>query len=287
MKKYVSLFLIVALLLSSVAFAEETVLTFTSRGVEVPATIVTPDRVDSYPVVVMSHGHGGSRDENVGFPLIAEALKNKGIATIRMDFSGCGESTESFQQNNLTNMKADVQSAIQYMQNNYPITQVGLFGYSMGGRITLELLAEGIENISAITLLAPAASAGKNHVFFGTPEKWVTSKEEAEKNGFMVNTTIYGQVQELSYQWFTDLEKYEDVIPAAASAYHGPALVIYADEDEAVPADVSKQVAAALNAKTVVACGAGHGYGFYSEEDTVRTVVANATADFFADTLTK
>ena len=45
---------------------------------------------------------------------------------------------------------------------------------------------------------------------------------------------------------------------------------------------ISESVATALNAQTQDATGEGHGYGFYSEDDTVRNTVANATADFFA-----
>ena len=62
--------------------------TYESRGVMVPATIVTP--ADSggrpMPLVVMAHGHGGSRQEGGGFQMVAEAMAKRGIASIRMDF---------------------------------------------------------------------------------------------------------------------------------------------------------------------------------------------------------
>ena len=37
--------------------------------------------------------------------------------------------------------------------------------------------------------------------------------------------------------------------------------------------------------KTQDATGEGHGYGFYSEDDTVRNLVASSAADFFAANL--
>ena len=90
--------------------------TFASRGVEIPATFVRPGTAtgERYPVVVMAHGHGGNRDEAGGFRRLAEALARRGIATIRPDFPGCGQSSEPFTRNNLTNMLADTRAALDY-----------------------------------------------------------------------------------------------------------------------------------------------------------------------------
>ncbi len=288
MKKFVSALLVMmmALCLCFSGVAEEIVGTVDSRGVEVPATLVLPEGVDingEYPLVVLAHGHGGSREENVGFKAIADALAAKGIASIRVDFPGCGDSTESFQENCMTNMKEDVLNAIQLPGT---VTKLGLFGYSMGGRIVLELVNEGTTP-DAIALLAPAADTEDLKNLFGGAEKFAEMKAEAEANGFVTFTTIYGQVQELSAKWFEDLEKYPNLIEDAASKYQGPALVIWGTDDEAVNPAVSAAVADALNAKTVEATGEGHGYGFYSEDDTVRNLVANAVADFFAEEFAK
>lgn len=280
MKKLAILLLALLMAFSTVAFAEDTVITYASRDAQIPATVVIPEGLESYPLVVLCHGHGGSREENVGFAALAEALKNKGIASIRMDFPGCGESKESFQKNTLTNMKADVLAAIDYMKANYPVTQLGLFGYSMGGRIALELLAEGL-NVDALALLAPAAGDIKN--LFGGEEGYANLKAIADKDGFATFTTIYGQTQELSKEWFEDLAKYEDVKADAAAKYAGPTLVIYGSDDEAVNPAISAAVAETFSAKVVDATGEGHGYGFYSETDTVRNAVAAALADFCAD----
>ena len=284
MKKLVALLLALMMLLGAAALAETTVLTYESRGVQVPATLVTPDGVESYPMVVLIHGHGGSREENVGFAAIANALAAKGVASIRMDFPGCGESTESFQQNTLTNMKADVAAAIEYAKANTGMTKLGLFGYSMGGRITLEMVAEDAAP-DAICLLAPAASTGDLKNLFGGQEAYDKMYETAKTEGYVVFTTIYGQVQELSQKWFDDLVAYEDVNAAAKAKYNGPAMVIWGSDDEAVNPSISAATAEALGAKTVDATGEGHGYGFYSEDDAVRNLVANSAADFFAENL--
>ena len=259
-------------------------ISYESRGVQVPATLVIPDGVEEYPVVVMCHGHGGSREENVGFAAVAAALAARGVASIRMDFPGCGESSESFQLNTLTNMEADVLAAIEYVQANLSVGKIGLFGYSMGGRIVLELLAGGTA-ADAIVLLAPAADTVDLKELFGGVQAYEAKAAQAEAVGYAVHTTKFGQVQQLSRAWFADLDRVQDPAAEAAAAWQGPALVIWGQDDADVHPFVPAHVAATLGAQTQDATGEGHGYGFYSEDDTVRNLVASSAADFFAANL--
>lgn len=286
MKKLVliALSLMLVLSLSVSAMAASTVVSYDSRGAKIPATLVTPDGVDAYPLVVLCHGHGGSREENVGFAAVADALAAQGIASIRMDFPGCGESAESFQLNTLSNMKADVAAAIEYAKANTGMTTLGLMGYSMGGRIVLEMLAEGAAADAAV-LLAPANSTPDLKALFGGAENYDNLQATAEKEGFVAFTTIYGQTQELSKAWFADLLVYENAAAKAQEVFKGASLVIWGTDDEAVSPSVSAEVAEILSAKTVEATGEGHGYGFYSEDATVRNLVAESIAAFCAENL--
>jgi dienelactone hydrolase len=283
---WVILALMLAGVFSGIAVAENTA--YPSRGgVQVPATVEVPDGDGPFPLVVLAHGHGGSRQENIGFAAIAEALKAKGIASIRMDFPGCGESTEGFRLNTLSNMKADVLSAIAFAAANYPVDaqRVGIFGYSMGGRIALELISEKAYDFSAAVFLAPAASTENLKGLFGGKDAWDTMKAEAQSNGFVTFTTIYGQTQELSQGWFDDLEAVENPAPAAVQAFTGKALVIYGADDEAVSPSVSQAVADAFGVSATDATGDGHSYGFYSDKTDVLNTVAGGAAELFAEAL--
>jgi dienelactone hydrolase len=137
--------------------------TVRSRDVEIPVTFVHPIGTNdaSTPLLVLAHGHGGTRNEAGGFTRIAEDLAAKGIASIRMDFPGCGESAEPFTENNLTNMLADIQAS-----RNFAIGQalvdknrVGLLGFSMGGRLVL-LLSAIDRSYKVIATWAPAGMNG-------------------------------------------------------------------------------------------------------------------------------
>ena len=75
-----------------------------SRGVNVPAVFTVPEKAGSLPLVVMAHGHGGSKEENGGFTAIAEALAARGVASVRMALPGCGASSEPFTANTVSSI---------------------------------------------------------------------------------------------------------------------------------------------------------------------------------------
>ena len=270
---------------------EETAVSFPSRGVKVPAVVTLPTTSEASQFVVLVHGHGGNKDENIGFPAIARELAERGIGSIRMDFPGCGESEEEFAMNTQSNMKADVLAAVDFVIDSYGADpdSIGIFGYSMGGRIALELIADQAYNFLGVALLAPAADTDDLKNLFGGEDGWEELKETASASpeGYAPFTTIYGQEQQLSKEWFADLEKYpgNTLIDAAANQYAGPSLVVYAVDDEAVSPSVSQAVAEKFGAQTVVIPEDGHSYGFYSDKTEILAKVANAVADFFANLL--
>ena len=269
-------FFLLLVLLAASALAESREITFLSRGIPVPATLTLPDGTsDPCPIVIMAHGHGGTRNENKGFIAIAEALAQSGIGSIRMDFPGCGESEEDFTANCLSAMKQDMLRALNFARSKLLAPQVGLFGYSMGGRVVLELLAEGAD-AQAAAMLAPANDLSDliETAFPDFDAMYAAAKED----GFYP----YTENEWLSPARFEDLLRYDDPAARAADVYNGPALVIWAQDDYVVRPHVSKHVADVLGAQTYDATGKGHIYGFWLDEDPLRSNIAHASAEFFA-----
>lgn len=290
MKKLLSIALAACFIFTAaVAFSESAahsdVVMYESRGAQIPATVVMPSGDGPFPLLVMAHGHGGSRDENIGFPAIAEALAGQGIASVRMDFPGCGDSKEDFSLNTQSNMKSDIISGLKYAAENYPVDEnkVAIFGYSLGGRLALELIADEAYPFVSAAFLAPAADTDDLKNLFGGIEGWNELKNTANEKGYAEFTTIYGQKQNLSKEWFADLEKYggNSLISKAAEKFTRPSLVIYAVDDEAVSPAVSKEVAEALDAQVVMVPADAHSYGFYSDKTIILDLVKTALASFF------
>ncbi len=294
MKKFLAVVLALAMVLavSAFAFAEETGLKYEEvkvpstlrEGAQIPAFITLPaEEAEEYGLVVMIHGHGGNHNEWGGYDVISNGIAANGKIVVTLDFPGCGASEESFQLNTMTNMKQDVLDVINYMKETYAIGTVGGFGYSMGGRIILEMIVEDMFAFDSIEFVAPAEDYADLKGLFGGPEAWDEMSAKAHEDGFITFTTIYGQNQELSAEWFDDLAKYEDgLAEAAAEKYDGPCIVVYATDDEAVSPAVSQGVADAFGATVYNTYTAGHSYSFYSDDPEVCATVNDNSIAFFS-----
>jgi len=262
-----------------------------SRGIEIPATFVHPESADGpgIPLVVMVHGHGGTRDEAGAYVSVADALAEQGIASIRVDFPGCGESEEPFTENVLTNMLADIRSSREFAVGHprIDIDRVGILGFSMGGR--LAILATAEDEYAAVVTWAPAVGDGMGSMleYIGGQSAYERLRAEADAAGFAVFETPWGTTQHLSLKWFTDLEdsKPQSVI----SEYEGALLVVHGSDDQAIHPKYGKAVVASATRSHPLAeyivQGADHGLGFFDGNTEMAADVVSRTAQFLKDNL--
>ena len=111
-------------------------------------------------------------------------------------------------------------------------------------------------------------------------------KAEANEKGYAEFTTVYGQKQQLSKEWFADLEKYSDgLVEKAAENYTGDSLVIWATNDEAVSPSVSSAVATTLGSATLNTYADGHSYSFYGTTEYTISTVDNGSVNYFVNEL--
>lgn len=263
--------------------------TVSSRGVAVPVSFVYPVGVqdEAYPLVVMAHGHGGTRNEAGAFVSIAAGLAARGIASIRMDFPGCGDSAEPFTENNLGNMLQDIQASRGFAiaQERIDKDRVGLLGFSMGGHLAL-LLASPDEGYKVIATWAPAIAAGVDSAveLLGGPAAYAELRSRAVAEGSTPFTTSWGQRQQLGLRWFTDLEESRPL--QSIRQFRGPLLVLYGELDEVVSPRLSEAVIAAATGSVEVVRyvveGAGHGLGLYSEAPHLTAEAVDVTVEFLS-----
>lgn len=279
------------LALASAGAQAETVedITVMNGARAVPATVVIPDGEGPFPAVVMNHGHGGGRQENGGFGGIAKALADRGILTIRMDFPGSGDSKEPFTEGYLSNMISDSNASLQYIRDNYAVDgeRLGIFGYSMGGRIALTIGGTEGNSYRAMALLAPSADWGQEMMwgFLGGKVEYDRLYAEASgEKGFAEFVTQWGQTQHLSKQWFDEMVASKPLDHIVG--YQGDMIVLAGDKDVVVPPAIGESVVAAYPAASFVTVPeADHGYGFYSDQPDVTALVQSTIADFFAQSL--
>lgn len=156
----------------------------------IPATVQMPAklaRAGEVPLVVLCHGFTGDRTANDHFPTLAAKLAELGIASVRMDFAGCGSSTEPYTEYSLASMTDDVNSAIAFLQSEYGVDgAIGLVGHSMGGRLVSLYPQDGQYPVAALALWSPANGAGLQGLEFLNIEDFSVVEAlaaEAEANG--------------------------------------------------------------------------------------------------------
>lgn len=301
--RILSLLLVICIVLSLIpaVFAAEStpepVASTKREGAQIPTYVTIPKDYDtngSYPMVVMLYGHGGNHNEWGGYDTITDGLAAKGFFVVTLDFPGCGASTEDFALNTLTNMKNDVVDVINHVTKKYPAidkTRVGGFGYSMGGRIILEMIVEEMYDFATIELVAPCEDAEDLKTMFSGVEQnktpWADMKAEAEEKGYYNFTGGFWSNLHLSKEWFADYEKYPDgLVEAAAKKYTGNSLVIWATNDTTTTPKVSEDTAIALNSATVNTYADGHSYSFYGSDPYTKSTVNNASVGYFVNELT-
>jgi len=256
-----------------------------SRDTKIPITLTLPKPAQSAPpLVVMLHGHGGTGDEAGGFTQLAEKLANAGVASVRMDFPGCGDSTEPFRNNRLSTMLADARATRDHVLDNYEIdaTRLALMGFSMGGRLAITLAHED-PRFHTLALWAPAGAPGTSGLvkFLGGAEALAAAKSRAKAEGFTPFTTSWGQKQELSAGWFDDMEKSRP--QELIAKYKGAVFVLYGDKDTVVLPTTAEAVVSAASqsyfARSFVIVDADHGLGLFSNEPELTRVAVTQTVE--------
>jgi pimeloyl-ACP methyl ester carboxylesterase len=132
-------------------------------------TLTYPKSGEPFPAAILISGAGPrDRNEEGGghrpFLVLADYLTKRGIAVLRYDDRGIGEST-GIQDNTVTSADRaeDVKAAFQFLRTQSFIDpkKIGLIGHSEGGFIG-QIVASEVDEIAYIVLMAGPALSGKD-----------------------------------------------------------------------------------------------------------------------------
>ncbi|MEA1940033.1 MAG: alpha/beta hydrolase [Candidatus Caldatribacteriota bacterium] len=150
---------------------EEVAYTNLKVEVKLAGTLTLPSDKGVFPAVLLITGSGPQdRDETIynhrPFLVLADYLTRQGIAVLRVDDRGVGESTGDFSQATSEDFAADVLAGIEYLKTRKEINpnQIGLIGHSEGG-IIAPMAAVKSPDVAFIILMAGTGLTGEEILY--------------------------------------------------------------------------------------------------------------------------
>lgn len=139
-----------------------------AAGVTLAGTLTLPKGPGPFAAAVLIAGSGPhDRDESLAnhkpFLVLSDYLTRKGIAVLRYDKRGIGQSTGSVDKATTLDLAADAQAAVAYLKSRKDIdpAKVGLLGHSEGALIAPYLASQSAD-IPWVVLLAAPVTKGED-----------------------------------------------------------------------------------------------------------------------------
>ena len=134
-----------------------------ASGVSLAGRLEFPLSITPKAFAVFAHVFTGSK--NIASARhITRALTLNGIAVLRFDFAGLGDSEGDFSNTNFTSNVNDIKAAAQYLEDHYMAPSI-LVGHSLGGAASI-FAGDEIDSVEAIaTVGAPSEPEHVTHLF--------------------------------------------------------------------------------------------------------------------------
>jgi uncharacterized protein len=215
--------------------------------------------------VVLSHGHGGNRDEDrLMFVWLANELVKAGLVVLRYDARGYGHSADRFTPD-IKTFTTDVTVAFDKLRELFPLKKVGLLGLSMGGLASALAVAQ--RQVDALCMWEAPYD-----VLLGlSRHTWPIEPDEIERAGGKFN--LMGR--ELGVNFVRALKEIDD--PGKfVEGFAGAVQIVHGTADQMVPVESAgcwhRAFAKAASRELLLISGADH--GFSQEPHRIRAVGA-------------
>ncbi|MBN9016191.1 MAG: alpha/beta fold hydrolase [Rhizobiales bacterium] len=202
-------------------------------------TLTLPKGAEKPPVVLLLHGFTGSRDElpiegtkEGVFSRTAHILAARGLASLRIDFTGSGESSGKWEDMTPQGEIVDALAAFDWLktQTNIDPAKIHVLGWSLGGLVAAHVAAE--RPVVTATLWAPASNALYNFSHFLGSEAVEKAIASSDPDAVIEIKLPWGATTKLKARFFQSLVTVDPI--AAISHYSGPLLVIVGTKDTVV-----------------------------------------------------
>jgi dienelactone hydrolase len=230
----------------------------TGRGYELAATLTRPDGVAKPPVVITISGSGPQeRDSEISivpkygiFREIADTLGRRGVAVLRWDDRGVGESggIESAAKGTSADVADDVRSIVEWLRARRDVDgdRVALAGHSEGGMVA-PMVAATDAKLKGIALLAGTAYNGRRIMMYQNRQS-INAAKITQKQKDSIYATVPAQLDALgkTNPWIGYFMTHDPI--ATAKQVKTPVLVLQGLTDKQVSPEQADSLVAAFKA---------------------------------------
>lgn len=242
-------------------------------------TLVRPKQPGPHPTVLMLHGFGSKRDE-VGdiYKRTAVGLSAEGIASLRIDFRGSGDSAGEFRTITIDRQIADAEAALAWLQKQDDVDSelLGLLGFSLGGAIAVLTTSRHSDEIKSLAVWAPTAELQADFLESLGRDTF----DEARRTGSAKKDLGWREVT-LDRKFFDSLEQWD--VGGALLAFEGPFLAVAGAKDPL--ARHARALAQSVDRMAVIVRDADHIFFDAREQKSRADTAIQATVVHFTGTL--
>lgn len=285
MKRLICSLLVLAFVSLS-AFADKlsTPLMLDNGEYEIPAIMTSPEGTPVVPGVILLHGSASHKNE-VGdlYLRLAEQLANNGIASIRIDFAGTGDSPVDYTHYTLKTAVRDAEVALAFLRSQPQVdaNRIGVVGFSQGGLIAQLLLAQQ-PDIKSFVAWSSVASDGIGPF----ADMFETLYMKAKREGQVEQQFAWRPPLTISYEWFEQVMANQSL--SGMAEYTGSVLAIAGSNDMVVPPTAATRLIVASGsdvARAVIIKGADHIFNVLDENANQDEQLLEMTTEWFAEAL--
>lgn len=204
------------------------------------------------------------------FSRLSERLVENGIAVIKLDFNGHGESDGDFSDMSVLSEILDASKIIEFAEADDSITDIYIIGHSQGGVVGEMTAGYYRECVKKLVMLAPAATLkddaqegtcfGVKYDTFKVP-KYVRIKDYTGEDHYIGG---------FYFRSAATLPIYE-----VTGRFEGKTLIIHGSDDEAVDVIGAKRYMEYMkNAELEIIEGENHGLCAFSEDYVIERVAS-------------
>ncbi|MDD5750639.1 MAG: alpha/beta hydrolase [Candidatus Pacebacteria bacterium] len=247
-------------------YSENPVDFLNAKKEKLAGVLTLPKYTTNLPAVIICHGFAKTKSDRK-FVELSRFLADKGVASLRFDFSGHGESEGDFEKMTIQKESGDLAYAFGFLSKQKRInsSKIAIIGHSLGCVAAVSFQAQ-CQKANTLILLAPALQQkelisgwySKKQIALCQKEKYADAPRGRIGLGYLEGA--------LAFEW-------REIIEKIAS----PVLIIHGQKDEDVPLKYSRELFRAIKAdkKLEIIETADHGLESYQAKRETLTYSYN------------